>query len=352
MTVDEILNHNINFNNQLSACTILINTLQNCESLSLFVMQQIKQQVIKNYTNTNCFHENITKDFNWCDFINYICIKDLFNSMSYIELNFSTKPNVKEQKHLLELYNKLHEFSCQAIILLVINKLTKQDLQTSWIKKLSDIPKSEISTVSINMSSLSPIITFLLKSVNLTINNDAMQLLLSYYYDNPQALLQAIKQITLLGTSDILDVKFINNFMQKQELFNIYHLSQAYLIGDFTQAIYILNKILSLSNDYVLIHWIIYEDIKKLLKIKNQLKINQHNKIKQSLSMTIKSVTNAWVESNIQAFILANKRLSYNKLITMLNLMSTLDLTIKGIAQEIPIKIQTINIIKCLTLNI
>ena len=141
----------------------------------------------------------------------------------------------------------------------------------------------------------------------------------------------------------IFNKEQVTKLLFNNNKYNIYMLSHAYLSGNLEQAIIIFNQIYTGVEDAILISWIILEDVRKLLKIKNAIKnnITLHN-IFYELKI---------IKDNIQAFTLANSRISYNQILELYQDLSIIDLAIKGLMPNLNIHTKFLEIISKISCN-
>lgn len=252
----------------------------------------------------------------------------LFDDKTYIEINYKTKPTATQQKELISI---AQELSNSIYIIITTDKLAKTDYQAAWMKLES------AWYININDSSATQIVKHILKANNLSINTDALNLLLELNAQNSNQLIQEINKLSLLfENGHQLSIEDIKTHALDNTLYNVYQLNNAYLSGNLKQAITILSNIHIKPEDAILILWLLNDDIKKLIRLKS--KLQQKYKFSEvSYELKIWS-TNSHLYQN------ALGRLSYSLLVSILDDIATLDMAIKGLIDR-DVRVQLINIL-------
>ena len=266
--------------------------------------------------NVNKFQFQVDRYFKFDGIHHLLDNGSLFAEQNLIELNFKTKPTSAHEEELVKLLAKL---DCNSHLFITTDKLTSTT--NSWMKKVNEVNGV---IIAVNESDTLPIINYLLKTAHLTINKNALNLLLELNSGNVPELMQEINRLILLYPQNheisVNDIQGLNN-----STYNVYQLSNAYLSGNLEMSQKILAQIYTEAADAILILWIINEDLKKLLKIKAKLKENLN------INAAI-SELRVWGDA-IHNLKTASSRLSYNNLLEILEILSELDMVIKGVGE-------------------
>lgn len=241
----------------------------------------------------------------------------LFSQDNYIQLVCNAKPLLAQQNELKILVESL---ASSDQLTIVFNGLNKKELQEKWANNIT----AKAKLFNIDLDSLKPIIQYILKLNQLALTPGAINLLIELNQLNYPQLLQELKRLSYLYPSgSIIEAKTLQQSLIDNSNHTIYHLSNAYLAGDLSRSLNILDKLMSSTEDVILINWIILEDIRKLLKIKQKLKQGkQIANILQELYI--------WGEAKT-LLPKANHRLKYSQLLEILDQSSYIDLAIKGL---------------------
>lgn len=273
------------------------------------------------------------KDTNFNDIKTLVRNNDLFSDIIYLELlidKFS-----KYQNELIDLLN--YTTDKNVVLLIKTSKITLAEQKSKWFLELKQ--NNAINLVSISNKDIHFAIDYLFASNNITIEDNAKSRLISQNYSNIPQLLQQIKLLQInfpkksLITIDDIDI--VNN-----NQYSIFDFSNAYLSGNLKASIEIFEHLEQNDKDiYLLFLWVMAEDIRKLIKLKNLLK----QKIPISNAIT---KIGAWGD-NAKHLQTKVQKISYQNLLTILNKLSLLDLKIKGISSiNIDIKHYFFNILE------
>lgn len=250
---------------------------------------------------------------------NLLLEDDMFNPSTYIEIIFATKPVIELQKQLTELITSLKP---NVTLVIITDKLATKELSGAWVDKF----KQSGLVVDVSDSNAKAFMQYQLESAQIELSREAQDLLLSQNSGNYIQLLQEVNKIIYLypaNTSVGIDqIQQIDN-----SNYTVYQLSSAYLQGDLALSLKILDEFYLATEDAILINWMIHEDLKKLIQIKNDLQ-------NSSFQMAI-SKFRIWGDA-INGMKLASSRLSYSTMLSILDMCAQLDRCIKGIDQSEP----------------
>ncbi len=268
------------------------------------------------------------RSFNFKDVSSVLNSVSLFDDKTYIEINYKTKPTIAHQNALINIVKELND---STYILITTAKLTKNDYQASWMKL------DKAWYISINDNSATEIVKHILNSNDLSISNQALNLLLELNQKNSNQLIQEITKLCLLFESGYqISLEDVKTHALDNSLYNVYQLSNAYLSGNLKQSITILSNVYIKPEDAILIQWLINEDIKKLISLKS--------KLQQKYSFSeVAGELKIW-PSNNHLYKNAIGRLSYSLLINILDDIAMLDMIVKGLIDK-DIRLQLVNIL-------
>ena len=284
--------------------------------LARFAIEQIKS----NFANYERHYFYIEKSFDFNEVKSILINGSLFNPNNYIELNFKGKPLVEQQNSLLEIFNLIDS---STFILIACDKLTVRELGTAFAKHVA----ANGFTLELTDDSTKIVVEFMLHQHGLQISNQALAVLLDQNQANLAQLMQEINKLILAIPHGItIGINEIELLTSDNAKYNIYQLSNSYLAGDLTTSIKILDSLFQNVEDAILINWMIVDDLKKLLKIKNQLRVT--NNVRQAIRDL-----RLW-GTTLDKLPLAEKRLSYKDIVELCQQSAKIDLAIKGVKTD------------------
>ncbi|MCE2705544.1 MAG: DNA polymerase III subunit delta [Proteobacteria bacterium] len=293
---------------------LLINASEECTPLIIYALDNLKN---KFGGASNIIKFNVDRFFNFQEIKQILNSKSLFDENNYIELNYKTKPTLEHQAILNDIYPML---SSQNTLVITTEKLNKRDLSSKWVNSLSQYG----IILNLDESNFTTLINHALSPYEITLEKDALQLLLEQNQANANQIIQELTKLTLsCPKGSKLNIEDIKTHTTNNSQFNIYKLSNAYLSGNLLQCLKILDNIYQAAEDAILIHWMLNEDLKKLIKIKAKLKVNNN------VAQVIREI-GVWGDA-VNLLPIAQSRLSYNDLILIFELNSQLEFIIKGV---------------------
>jgi DNA polymerase-3 subunit delta len=293
---------------------LLINASEECTPLIIYALDNLKN---KFGGASNIIKFNVDRFFNFQEIKQILNSKSLFDENNYIELNYKTKPTLEHQAILNDIYPML---SSQNTLVITTEKLNKRDLSSKWVNSLSQYG----IILNLDESNFTTLINHALSPYEITLEKDALQLLLEQNQANANQIIQELTKLTLsCPKGSKLNIEDVKNHTTNNSQFNIYKLSNAYLSGNLLQCLKILDNIYQAAEDAILIHWMLNEDLKKLIKIKAKLKVNNN------VAQVIREI-GVWGDA-VNLLPIAQSRLSYNDLILIFELNSQLEFIIKGV---------------------
>jgi DNA polymerase III subunit delta len=318
-----------NLNDLLASTTenrvYLLHSPESCSIHLTFLLERLQKKIFP----TTKYQFQVDRYFKFAEIDNILDNISLFAEQNIIELNFKTKPLASQEEDLLKLIKRI---DTNSFLFITTDKLSATS--SSWIKKINEIG----IVIGILDTDTVPIIHYLLKEAKIAIDTPALNLLLELNHGNIPELMQEINRLILLHHENYIitvdDIQKVDN-----AIYNIYTLSNAYLAGDLAKSQEILENIFREAADAILIMWIMNEDVKKLLKIKAKLKAGTN------LTTAITELR-IWGDA-INNFKIGARRISYNTLLEVLDMLANLDMNIKGVKNDSP-KLLLLTIIKTL----
>ena len=293
---------------------ILINATEEYTSLVTYCSLHLKKILGKTITTTR-YHAD--RYFN-IDNVLKSLDDDLFHEINYVEVIYKTKPTLEQQSKLSTIYKNLYSTSKLVIITDLLNK---RELNTKWVQEINKIGV----ILTLDNSCVVPLVNHILHIGHLSIEKDALALLLQHNDANITQLLQELEILKLYyPIKTKLTTEDIEQHTSNNTKYNVYKLSHAYLSGNLSLSLQVLDNIYNAHEDAILINWIICEDLKKILKLKAKLKYN-HN-----INQALKEI-GVWGDA-INTIPTATHRINYTRIINIYKELSQLDFIIKGIS--------------------
>jgi DNA polymerase III delta subunit len=243
----------------------------------------------------------------------------LFAESLAICLLFKTKPTKDQQAVLINIINAL--LPTQYIIILCCGLFTKIEATAIWLK----IPTVNYAAIRNDHQTTILLLNNLLKLERLNIDSAAQDLLAQLTHNNPIQLLQSVRQLALLVSSQQrnITVAELQEYIADTAQYTVFALSEAYLTGDIASARKIFITLTNNADIMPLIVWKIHEDIRQLLQIKGKLKLGQN------FASAVASL-NIWNKVQANSLHSAQQRLSYTTLATYLAQLANIDMLLKG----------------------
>lgn len=278
-----------------------------------------KVAILKNYINKKFFVDSI--NFNWDEIYFAIEEKDLFSEKVVIEINIFGKISLKDNKFI---FNLLKTSSIDKLILFIFHKLDKPQLKSQWFNEISKIAKI-IEAKKIAIKDIPIWIKNKLNDYNLTIDEDALHL---FIYKTEGNLLSASQEIEKLYlnldnkkniTLEDVDKKVFNNAK-----YDIFQLSIAWMRSDVKRVVDLIDNFKLSFQEPILLLWLISEDIRTLLKLKNEILLGH------PISSTMLNKLRLWADKKNLALIIVNK-ISIKMLLNFLQKCAIIDKILKGV---------------------
>lgn len=293
---------------------VLIHASEEFYPLRLTLLNTIKSK-LTDYTNH--VEHNVERDFVFDELLDKCQEVSLFGDKNLIILNFKTKPILEQQKQLAKLIAILGN---ENYLIINTDKLDKKDQSSAWFKNFAE----NGCTIAIagNLNDLSTWSKQLFAETSININEDALNRLLELNSGNISELYQSIQRLGLFFEAghNISLQDIVENLIDSAQ-YSVFGLSKYYLIGDLKKSLEILENILVAPEDAILINWMFIEDTRKLIKIKSGLRTSNFFMLCKELRI-FGDATNGMQK--------AVERLSYAALVDVFDMLSQIDMAIKG----------------------
>jgi DNA polymerase-3 subunit delta len=208
-------------------------------------------------------------------------------------------------------------------MLIVCGKLDKKDLSAAWLQAIY-ANSGGLVTLTGDINEARTWGMHVLSMANISIDNTTLDALVHLNQNNYAQFQQDLNKLCFLYPAghNIMHDEVLEQLTDNAQ-FNVFALSSIYLQGNLSQAIKVFQNVCHETEDAILVVWSLSEDVRKLIQIKSSLRVNPN------FSSAIGSLR-IWGDA-IGAFQAANKRLSYVKLLSLLNEIAIVDTIIKGL---------------------
>ena len=292
------------FNKNL--CLIFGNDLY----LSSDALNKIKQTFCaKAETEIHILH--INHDLSWDDVFNYANNYALLSAQTLIDVRCSAKHLDANFKNLV---NK-NLINPNLKNLIIITALDANSKNLNWL--------THKNALLIQASPLTPKLlqNWLIrqfKTLELIIKHESLQLIQEYTQNNMYKAHQLLEKLSLnyeAGTQ--ISTEMILQHLNDDSIHPLYAITDACLNNDFNTALCRLRQARQQHLEPILILWSLTQEIRLLVNIQHQL---QQNKTLSQITQTLK----IW-PSKINLYAACVKRLSYNKLLKLLQIAQSID---------------------------
>lgn len=306
------------FSSELSQFnSLIVSATEDCDAIMSYIEDLLIKQLGVRFKRKTCF---VDRFFDLQDVNDIISSTSLFGDANLIVLRFKTKPSIEQAKKLIVIFEHLNEDNK---ILLFCDKLDKKDQSAEWLN--SGIKHSGmLISISGDLKEARLWADHILANNNLSMDKNALDLLLNYNQNNLTQLYQELNKFCLLYQSGY-SISYNDAVEQLTDnaQFNVFALSSAYLNGNLTLALKIFNNVCQEVEDTILVVWNLSEDLRKLIQIKNALRSS--NNFTNAISGL-----RIWGDS-INAFQIANERISYQLLLSSYDDLAVIDKIVKGL---------------------
>lgn len=312
----------LNLNKFLSSDVTLLNgvvisTPDECDALASYIEDTLIVKLGVGFKRTvfnadRYFEIDLVRDL--------IANVSLFGDANLIVLKFKTKPSVEQAKKLTELLSLL---SSDNRMLIVCGKLDKKDLSAAWLQAIYANNGGLVTLIG-DINEARTWGMHVLSMARISIENAALDALVHLNQNNYAQFQQELNKLCFLYPAghNLTHDEVLEQLTDNAQ-FNVFALSNIYLQGNLSQAIKVFQNVCHETEDAILVVWSLSEDVRKLIQIKGSLRANPN------FSSAIGSLR-IWGDA-IGAFQAANKRLSYVKLLSLLNEIAVVDTIIKGL---------------------
>lgn len=209
-------------------------------------------------------------------------------------------------------------------IIIVLPKLDKTQLQSKWFNSLAKHAMI-LEAKAITPATLPAWARERLQAAHLTIEADALALLIERVEGNLLAAKQEIDKLALLHSAPYcLTLNDIEQAVANVARFDVFQLSSAWMGGDVKRVVRLLDGLEAEGEEPVLLLWAVAEDIRTLIRLTAALK---QGKTVQAVRQELR----LWGEKQ-QLAPKAVERLSATRLIAALQTCAKIDRQIKGAA--------------------
>ena len=209
----------------------------------------------------------------------------------------------------------------QDVLLLVTDYLTKQQRNAKWVKQFEQ-QGLLVDCHEVKVEQLPHWIKQRFQAKALRVAAGVVDALAKATEGNLLATAQIIDQLSVLSEDGGVTLDLLYQTMEDQSRFSVYHLVDSCLLGVSDQCIHRLSRIRAEADNAVLVVWSLVRETRELLKMSHQL--NQGQNMNSVLQQN-----RVW--SSRQRFVSsALHRLSYEKLLTILVSLMTVDAIAKG----------------------
>lgn len=292
----------------------------NANTNNKVILQYITSIIKNKFNNCSTYHYMIDKSFAYDQIKQLLSIDSLFDDSFFIELQYKTKPTKHE---LNEIYQLIPLIQNNHKIILHTETINYKDIKNNYLNSNS----LKIPIYLIQEQDIKAIVIDILQNNQIKISSDALQLIYSYNQNNPTSIIQEAKRLSFYFQQNHLITKEnIINIIQEDNQYTIYNLSHHYLNGNLEKALDVLTNLINNNDNIIMINWLFTEDIRRLIKLKQVIKDGEN------LTQAIKQL-GIWGDNEKYTQIALN-RISYKNLILILNEVSLLDLSIKGVVNN------------------
>ncbi len=203
----------------------------------------------------------VANDTNWDNLFEQIQSTGLFFSRQIIILNLPENINVSYQKQLVQLADFVHS---DLLLIFHLPKFNRIIEKQKWLSLFNGI---QINCHTPEQNKLATWIYHRSKVMNLTLDNEATQLLCYSYEGNLLALKQALQLLELRFSGKTIDVKKVNQIIEQSSQFTPFQWIDALLEGKIKRAIRILSYLKNEDIQPVVLLRIIQKELFTLMEL-------------------------------------------------------------------------------------
>ncbi|WMY96923.1 MAG: DNA polymerase III subunit delta [Arsenophonus sp.] len=233
-------------------------------------------QIAELHGFTERYTHLLESNSDWNDIYYFVQSLNLFKQKKIIFLTLSKNCyNINVSHKLLKLTELLYS---DVLLILSGNKLTKQQENSSWFKKINQ-NSIYINCLTPTQQKLPLWITKRAKKISLTLNQEANQMLCDYYDGNLLTLDQTLKQLSILYPNGNISVSHIKKVINNTVDFTAHHWINAMFLGETKRSWYILKQLKKEKYEETILLRTIQRKLILLLKLKEQIKNKKHIKL-------------------------------------------------------------------------
>ena len=295
---------------------------------------RIKQVYSANQeTDTQTLHLN--KSITWTDVIQQANSYSLLADQVFIDVRYTQKSFDASAKSLILSY--LEKPNPKSLILIRAPEVPSKAL--SWLANQQKALLIQVSALSPKL--LQNWIIKQLKQYELRFEHKVPFIIQQHTQNNMHACAQIIEKLCLVcEPNDIITTNFVLKYLDDQSEYPNYELTEACLTADLSKAIQRLRQAQNHHTEPTLILWFLTQEIRQLIALQHQLK--QNNNIQQACQ-----ALKIW-PSRVGNYAQGVKRLSYDKLLTLLQLAQRIDQNLKSYqSQSIWTDLEQLIILMC-----
>ncbi|MDN4628399.1 DNA polymerase III subunit delta [Erwinia sp. ACCC 02193] len=246
-------------------------------------------------------------------------------------------PNAAIAEKLLTLSTLLHE---DILLLLRAPKLTKAQENSAWFKALS-VNAVIVPCQTPEQAQLPRWVNARAKSMRLTVDDAAVQLLCYCYEGNLLALSQALERLSLLWPDGKLTLPRVEQAVNDAAHFTPFHWVDALLAGKSKRAQHILRQLKAEESEPVILLRTLQRELLTLLTLQRQMQ--------QAPLRTLFDQHRVW-QNRRPLFTEALQRLTAKQLAQAVRLLTRIELTIKqDYGQAVWRELETLSLLLCTT---
>ncbi|RWR00778.1 DNA polymerase III subunit delta [[Pantoea] beijingensis] len=244
-------------------------------------------------------------------------------------------PNTAMAEQLLKLTTLLHS---DILLILRSNKLTRSQENSAWFKALS-VHAVVVPCLTPEQAQLPRWVNARAKSMKLSLDDAASQLLCYCYEGNLLALAQALERLSLLWPDGKLTLPRVEQAVNDAAHFTPFHWVDALLAGKSKRALHILRQMQSEENEPVILIRTLQRDLMTIMTLQRQMQTTPLR--------TLFDQQRVW-QNRRQLFTDALQRLSDKQLLQAIRLLTRIEITLKqDYGQSLWLELETLSLLLC-----
>ena len=200
--------------------------------------------------------------FNWGDIIHSASSMSLFAERKLVEIRMpSGKPGAEGSKALCE-YLDLSAGS-EDVLLIVSGKIDKQSTNSKWYKAL-DKAGATVQVWPVDARELPRWLQQRVRAADMSIDNDALQLLCDRIEGNLLAAVQEVEKLKLLATDGKITADTVTGAVSDNARYNLFDMTDAALKGDTSTSLKMLRGLRGEGTEATVALWALLREIRTL----------------------------------------------------------------------------------------